>query len=383
MKNEKITVTFVMPSKLMVGGGAEIAAMEYIEYADKKRFNINVIQTDHMGLQRLTDKYVQEKISGSSLYTIPDIDWRFSFLKKNKFTKGFFYIVIRPILMNMLRYTKNAKTFEKIKNSDVIYLFQNEMAPYFSGFKGKVIGHGGFWVINPSSVIFKLVCAGLMWHRIDGFRLFPYAEQYSVSLNKKFNLILTNGVDCSLFYPDLKFNERTPKFLFVGRTDLEKGIDILLNAAERIMPKYDFELHIAGDGNMKEVILSSNLPNLKYHGLLTGEDLYDLYRKCDVFVFPTKWDPFPLVIFEALSSGLTVLVSDVKRGSYDEFEKLGFLHYVKNDPENYAEAMVKAIEKIDEIRKSKQEIHELIVKNNNLDVVSSKLYEFFTTISDR
>ena len=383
MNSDKITVTFVMPSKLMVGGGAEIAAMEYVGYADKSRFNINVIQTDHMGLQRLTNEYVQEKISGSNLYTIPDIDWRFNFLKKNKLTKGFFYIIIRPILMNILRCTKNALIFKKVKDSDVIYLFQNEMAPYFSNFKGKVIGHGGFWVINPSSVIFKLVCAGLMWHRIDGFRLFPYAEQYSASLNKKFNLILTNGVDCSVFYPEYKVTDHTPKFLFVGRTDLEKGIDILLKAAEKIGQRHNFELHIAGDGNMKDAILRSKIPNLSYHGLLTGEKLYELYRKCDVFVFPTKWDPFPLVIFEALASGLTVLVSDVKRGSYDEFEKLGFLHYIKNDADNYAEAMEKAIEQIDEIRKVKEDIHEVIARNNNLDVVSGKLYEFFTIISKK
>lgn len=383
MRNGKITVTFVMPSKLIVGGGAEIAAMEYIEYADKDQFDINIIQTDHVGLQRLTSEYVQNKISGSNLYTIPDIDWRFNFLKKNKLTRGFFYIIIRPILMNLLRYTINAQTFRKVKESDVIYLFQNEMAPYFSNFKGKVIGHGGFWVIDPSSIIFKLVCAGLMWHRIDGFRLFPYAEQYSASLNKKFNLILTNGVDCSVFYPNSEVREDIPKFLFVGRTDVEKGIDILLSAAEKIMVNYNFELHIAGDGNMKEAILHSKIPNLKYHGLLTGEDLYDLYRNCDVFVFPTKWDPFPLVIFEALASGLTVLVSDVKKGSYDEFERLGFLEYVKNDADHYAEAMVKCIEQIEHIRKLKTPIHEMIVKNNNLDVVSGILYGFFKRISGK
>ena len=368
-----------MPSNLKTGGGAEIAVMQYAYFSNKEKYSINILQTDHIDKERFSQDYVSKKIEGTNLYTISDIDWRFSFLKKNKIFNYVYYIIFRPIFILTLGFTKDRKTLNKLKNSDIIYLFQNEMQSYFLGFKGKVIGHNGLWVIKPKSLIFKLVSVGIMWHRIEGFRLFPFNRQYSKALNRPFNFILTNGIDTSTFFPASR-KEGIVKFLFVGRTDREKGIDILLDALNLIPESYNFELHIAGIGDMVKDLINSKNKSLIYHGMLKEDSLFRLYRECDVFLFPTKWEPFGLVILEALASGLHVIVSDVMKGAFDDFEKLGVLDYIINNPESYARSMISVIENINKIRKMGFEAHRLVKNEYDIKIVTDALFEFFSSI---
>ena len=46
--------------------------------------------------------------------------------------------------------------------------------------------------------------------------------------------------------------------------------------------------------------------NLYYLGWKHGEELSEIYRSCDVFVFPSKTDTFGQVMVEAMASGLPV-----------------------------------------------------------------------------
>lgn len=384
MNNDhKVTVTFVMPSNLRTGGGAEIAVMQYATYADFEKYRINIVQTDHLQQTRFSEHEVKERINFANLYTIEDIDWRFQFLRNHRVTNFIFYLLFRPIIMAVMKHTKSKKVLSEIKDSDVIYLFQNELQGYFKSFKGKVIGHNGLWVIKPNSVNFKLVSNGLMWHRIDGFRLFPFNEKYSIDLKRNYNLVLTNGIDTSIYKPGSEEHNQIVKFLFVGRVDREKGIDIILESVKKMEKVASFEMHIAGIGNMSKIVLESELPNIKYHGMLKGKELQALYQNCDVFVFPTKWEPFGLVILEALSSGLHVLVSDIMRGSFDEFEKTNALEYLKNDVNSFTNAMLNSIEHITLFREMKNDVHKAVEENYDIKVITNKLFDFFSSISEK
>jgi glycosyltransferase involved in cell wall biosynthesis len=49
----------------------------------------------------------------------------------------------------------------------------------------------------------------------------------------------------------------------------------------------------------------------KYHGLLGGKELFELYRSCDIFVLPSHHEGFPRVIWEAMASSLPVIATKV------------------------------------------------------------------------
>jgi glycosyltransferase involved in cell wall biosynthesis len=102
-----------------------------------------------------------------------------------------------------------------------------------------------------------------------------------------------------------KLNSST-KFLFIGRFELLKGSDLLLNIFHN---KKDSELHIVGDfkdGNK----LTTRSSNIFYHGYKKRDDLKEVFSMTDVLILPSRHEPWGLVVEEALYHGLPVLVSN-------------------------------------------------------------------------
>jgi len=117
--------------------------------------------------------------------------------------------------------------------------------------------------------------------------------------------IIQNGVDTSLFCPD----ERTslaprPRILFAGRFVERKGLDLLRQLA-RNFPGCDWIF--AGWGVMNPE--SWQLKNVHVKGRLDRQAMAALYHDCDLLVLPSVGEGFPLVVQEAVSCGLPVLVS--------------------------------------------------------------------------
>jgi len=100
-------------------------------------------------------------------------------------------------------------------------------------------------------------------------------------------------------------------FLFVGRLITRKGIEDLINAFSSIK-NINIKCIIAGDGPLKTrvEIAAKNDQRLIYAGWLENKALLDLYLISDVFVLPAHWEPWGLVINEALAAGKPVIVSD-------------------------------------------------------------------------
>lgn len=126
-----------------------------------------------------------------------------------------------------------------------------------------------------------------------------------------------NGVDPGIFRPPSGRDERDAAraaldlppaggiALFVGRFVEKKGLPLLRELAAR-MPDVTFVL--AGRGPLDPV--AWQLPNVVVRQGLAGEGLAGLYRAADAFVLPSTGEGYPLVMQEALASGLPVVCSD-------------------------------------------------------------------------
>lgn len=112
--------------------------------------------------------------------------------------------------------------------------------------------------------------------------------------------------------------------LYVGGLSERKGLRVLLQAfrsSRRKLP--DIHLVIVGEGPLREA-LSGHVDGdsvLKGHVHLAGfcseEQLPLYYSACDLFVFPTRYDIWGMVLNEAMSSGLPVISSDGAGASMD------------------------------------------------------------------
>jgi glycosyltransferase involved in cell wall biosynthesis len=53
-------------------------------------------------------------------------------------------------------------------------------------------------------------------------------------------------------------------------------------------------------------------PNVEFVGFKTGQDLAEYYRMADIFVFPSRWETFGIVMIEAMACGTPVAAYPVQ-----------------------------------------------------------------------
>ena len=107
-------------------------------------------------------------------------------------------------------------------------------------------------------------------------------------------------------------------FLFLGRLDREKGLDILLQAYSRLVEHYSkINLVLVGpDSNgykskLEGMIKRLNLKeNVVFTGLLSGEEKLSALVGAKALILPSYSENFGMVILEAMACGTPVIVSD-------------------------------------------------------------------------
>lgn len=105
-----------------------------------------------------------------------------------------------------------------------------------------------------------------------------------------------------------------PTFLYSGRLVADKDLPTLLHAfagVQREIP--DAQLAIVGGGplesELKELSAGLGLRHVAFKGFLQPDDLPAAYAAADVFVLPSRHEPFGVVVMEAMAAGLPVVVS--------------------------------------------------------------------------
>lgn len=152
-----------------------------------------------------------------------------------------------------------------------------------------------------------------------GIRQADYFMRYGVSQDRVRIAQMTVDVRSIMAQVDLCREKRestgnTPvTFLYVGRLEAYKGIQDLLDAfADLTRQGEECHLVIVGDGGMREVVKSAACSHrtIEYLGRLSGESLMQAYSQADVFVLPSHFEPWGLVVNEAMAAGLPVIATD-------------------------------------------------------------------------
>ena len=112
--------------------------------------------------------------------------------------------------------------------------------------------------------------------------------------------------------------------LAVARFVPEKGLHDLIDAYSEVDTTCD--LVIAGDSDHEDDYSRSLKKkardnNVKLTGYITGENLRQIYSHARLFVLPSYHEGLPIVLLEALSYGLNVLVSDIPANLEIELER--------------------------------------------------------------
>jgi glycosyltransferase involved in cell wall biosynthesis len=101
---------------------------------------------------------------------------------------------------------------------------------------------------------------------------------------------------------------------YFGRLDInEKGVDILLDALEKVLINIpSVFLILAGDGvdaiKLKDMAIKENLP-VRFLGNL--DNIWNYLNACEIVILPSRVEPFNLVMIEAGLLGKPVIGADV------------------------------------------------------------------------
>jgi glycosyltransferase involved in cell wall biosynthesis len=130
-------------------------------------------------------------------------------------------------------------------------------------------------------------------------------------------VIQPNGIGI----PTIGFNAsgtENPRIIFCGRLFRTKGIDLFLEIVKRCHSEnlqVSFEIYGPDGGELPKVIRfieSNDLSSfLKYLGPIQPHLVQETLAKADIVVLPSNYDPYPMVVLEALSVGTRVVISNV------------------------------------------------------------------------
>ncbi|MDV6330745.1 glycosyltransferase [Asticcacaulis sp. 201] len=117
-------------------------------------------------------------------------------------------------------------------------------------------------------------------------------------------------------YPVKTSRGTIPVIGALGRLHDQKGFDILLEAASQLRDAgVAFHLRIAGDGP-EAVSLANQVRQLNLHSQVTfcgwQAPAARFLKELDLFVVPSRYEPFGLVVIEAMAAGVPVLTADLE-----------------------------------------------------------------------
>jgi rhamnosyl/mannosyltransferase len=226
------------------------------------------------------------------------------------------------------------KLREMSKDADILQFHSpfplGDFAYLLSGYKGKMV----IWwhsdiisqrflakLIKPISCAFlkraDLIIVATKNHIESSELLKPFASKckiipFGIKFSDFEHVSATNFLTGKLAIPGNK------KLLFVGRVVYYKGVDVLINAMNKINGA---ELFIAGSGVLEDTYKTLAKKNgvadkVHFLGYLPFEMLKAAYKDCDIFVFPSiaNIEAFGIAQMEAMFYGKPVVNTDLPTG---------------------------------------------------------------------
>jgi glycosyltransferase involved in cell wall biosynthesis len=178
----------------------------------------------------------------------------------------------------------------------------------------------------------------------------PYVKEFLSGVGlQRFQVMSDTGIERLPESVDRTGRQGQVRLLFVGRLVRTKGARDAIRALS-LTNDLAAVLEIVGDGFDRAACenLTAELglnDRVRFHGPLLRNKVDDLYRTADIFLFPSYREPGGNVVFEAMSYGLPLIVSDIGGPGQAVDDTCGIrLHPVS--PDTYARDLAAAITKL-------------------------------------
>lgn len=275
----------------------------------------------------------------------------------------------------------------------------------------------GLFYYTPAAVIIKLLfkkrvlnrleCAGekgdlkridcikykflikSLWRHVDRFIAITddiASELKEAGIEEKKIIRIANSVDINKFIPKNESKEvrNTTQLLFIGRLTEQKGIDILLEAINRVIKKGgDVNVKIIGDGELRKQleILSNQLGiynYVKFEGI--QENVMYWYLNSDILIIPSRYEGLPLVLLEGMACGVPIIASNIP--AHREVLKDGItgIIFEKENIKQLSDKIEYLIQNPQVAKEIGKRGREMVISKYSLEKISEKYIELFKSI---
>ena len=169
-----------------------------------------------------------------------------------------------------------------------------------------------------------------------------------------------------IFYkPERKLKEiHTPlRYLYVGRLVAVKNVELLIDEFNR----NGKPLTIVGNGILETKLKDKAKSNISFAGFIENEKLGEVYQAHDAFILPSYYEPWGLVVEEALYWGLPVIVSnrvgssidmvkDINSGVIFDSSNIESLHQAITEMKIHFNEYYDNVRKIDWVQRDKNQV---------------------------
>lgn len=316
MKSKKYKIVFCTPAIYSAGGVERVITVKASYFADCLGYDVTIIVTEGKGRESYFQ--VSDKVNVINFELGYEDLWKASFFKK------------------ILLYIHKQRQFRKLLTSELIKIRPdftistlrreiNFLADFnFGGFKiGELhvnrsnyrsYGSGkvnlikrlfsAYWkrsLVSTLNKIDKLVVltdsALSDWPELDHLVLIPDPLPFKI---------------------DAKSNLLHRRVISIGRYDYDKGNDLLLNIWKRVESKMPgWSLDVFGNGNREtyqNMMQQLGIDSSCCHLYGPTHDVKKEYLSSSVFVLPSRYEGFGLVLIEAMACGVPVISFDCENG---------------------------------------------------------------------
>ncbi len=153
-----------------------------------------------------------------------------------------------------------------------------------------------------------IVCSSYMYRELKGFFQLPEDKLR----------IIPNGVTIEDFKSDIVHRHKGEEkyIFFIGRLVREKGVQVLIDAAPKILSYFpETRFVVAGTGpyeeHLRAMVREKRLGHRFYFtGYIDDATRNRWFAQSSVAVFPSLYEPFGIVALEGMAAGTPVVVSD-------------------------------------------------------------------------
>lgn len=182
--------------------------------------------------------------------------------------------------------------------------------------------HNIYFKKNLLDVIFFSVYKLLFNKYLKNCNVISISQSVKNHAQKKLKVKLKNShlLFNAIPFKKIEFSKQNEqiKLLFIGRLEKQKSLSTFLEALSIIRkeyPKLQFSADIVGSGNLKED-LEGLTTKLKIDNVVTfkGEqkNVDKFYANADMFILPSIWEGFGIVILEAFRAKVAVIATNIE-----------------------------------------------------------------------